>query len=282
MKIRFIKSGLIAVTFIMMLNACKKSAPGATLASVTTVSVTDITTITATAGGVVNGDGGSTVTSRGVCYATHAYPTVADSVITSGAGTGQFSVNLIKLDAGTLYYVRSFAVNGVETAYGEQVTFATVNITLGESYRGGKVAYILIPGDPGFSGDKQKGIIVTPSDEPATNWGINVVTGATATSLGVGNANTSAIISILSTGSYAARVCYDLTLAAFSDWYLPSVEEMNILYLNKDIVGGFNGTQYWTSSELNINTAWSYDFSLGSSVADNKATIKSVRPVRSF
>jgi hypothetical protein len=99
--------------------------PAGSLAQLTTTATTGVTCTAAISGGNINSDGGSAVTARGVCYSTTANPTTAQSVVTSGSGTGSFTSNIIGLTAGTTYHVRAFATNGAGTAYGNDVTFAT-------------------------------------------------------------------------------------------------------------------------------------------------------------
>lgn len=94
--------------------------------TVTTAAVTNINKTTATAGGNVTNDGGINVTERGVVFSTSQNPTVADSKVTSGSGTGAFTCNLTGLEEGKTYYVRAYAMNVVGIGYGEQVDF-TVN-----------------------------------------------------------------------------------------------------------------------------------------------------------
>ena len=91
--------------------------------TVTTAAVTNINKTTATAGGNVTNDGGISVTERGVVFSTSQNPTVADSKVTSGSGTGAFTCNLTGLEEGKTYYVRAYAMNVVGIGYGEQVDF---------------------------------------------------------------------------------------------------------------------------------------------------------------
>ena len=97
-----------------------------TLPTVTTSSATNLTSTSATIGGNVTSDGAVTVTERGVVYSTSQNPTTANSKVTSGSGTGSFSVNLTNLVEGTTYYVRAYATNEKGTAYGNQVVFTTL------------------------------------------------------------------------------------------------------------------------------------------------------------
>jgi hypothetical protein len=99
------------------------------LASVTTAAVTGVTTTGATSGGNVTSIGGSPVTSRGICYATTTNPTLANTVVSGGAGAGSFVSNLNGLTPNTSYYVRAYATNTAGTAYGNQIAFVTTNPT---------------------------------------------------------------------------------------------------------------------------------------------------------
>lgn len=99
--------------------------------SVTTAQVTNIAQTTATGGGNVTDDGGSSVTERGVCWSTSHNPTTSSSHANSGTGTGLFTVNMTGLTENTTYYVRAYATNSTETAYGNEVNFTTSqNVTM--------------------------------------------------------------------------------------------------------------------------------------------------------
>ena len=94
------------------------------LPTVTTSTVASVTSTSATCGGNVTDNGGSTVTARGVCWSTSHNPTTNDSHTTDSAGTGSFTSNLTDLAAGATYYVRAYATNSTGTAYGEERTFS--------------------------------------------------------------------------------------------------------------------------------------------------------------
>jgi hypothetical protein len=94
--------------------------------TVTTAAPTSIGTTSATLGGNVTNDGGAQVTERGVVYSTSPDPTTDDNVVEIGEGTGSFSENVTGLTSGTLYYVRAYAINSEDTAYGTQQNFITV------------------------------------------------------------------------------------------------------------------------------------------------------------
>ena len=94
----------------------------------TTVAVSAITSTTATSGGNITNDGGSPVTARGVCWGTVQNPTIAEGKSSDGTGTGNFTSSITGLAPGVTYYIRAYATNSIGTAYGNQLTAATLAI----------------------------------------------------------------------------------------------------------------------------------------------------------
>jgi hypothetical protein len=235
--------------------------------------------------GNVTNDGGSTVTAKGICYGLTPNLSISDSHTNEGPGAGQFTSYPTFDLFDTTYYYRAYATNAAGTSYG--VTFSTVrHLQIGEFVKGGRIAYILQPGDPGYDANVPHGLIAAPSDQSTgIQWynGSYVTTGATATAIGTGNANTNTIVSVQGAGSYAAKLCYDLVLNGYSDWYLPSKDELNKLYLNQTAIGGFGYFYYWSSSETVISYAWSNYFYSGDNYNNNnKSATLNVRAIRSF
>ena len=97
----------------------------ATLPTVTTSTVSNITATTATCGGNVTLNGGAPITARGICWSTSTTPTVADNHTSDGTSMGTFTSQITGLNPGTTYYVRAYSTNRVGTAYGEAVMFTT-------------------------------------------------------------------------------------------------------------------------------------------------------------
>lgn len=103
------------------------SPAGVTLPTVVTASVTEITTNSAKGGGEVTNDGGAEVTERGICWSTNANPTLSDSHVAAGTGTGAFTAMMSDLQASTTYHVRAYATNSAGTAYGLDKEFTTLS-----------------------------------------------------------------------------------------------------------------------------------------------------------
>ena len=105
------------------------SGNGSSSLNLTTTLITNITKTTASGGGNIISDGGSDVTARGVCWSTANNPTTNNNKTTDGIGTGPFISQITGLTASITYYVRAYAVNSVETAYGNEVSFITSSET---------------------------------------------------------------------------------------------------------------------------------------------------------
>lgn len=148
------------------------------------------------------------------------------------------------------------------------------------------MVYILQPGDLGYDANNQHGIIAAPADQSSgTEWGCGqTAMNSTESGIGYGAANTVAIISGCADAGIAARMCDDLVLNGFSDWYLPSIDELDLLYQNLYIngIGSFNQQYYWSSTEYNAASALRFNFSSQATSNFIKSYPHNVRAIRSF
>ncbi len=268
-------------TYTLTSTNAAGSVTATTTVTVSSVAVTGVTldsaNMTLTAGGatgtLVATVAPANATNKSVTWSSSApaVATVANGVVTP-------------LTAGTTTIIVA-TVDGGFTATCA-VTVNPAPVAVGDSYGGGIVAYILQSGDPGYDGNIQHGLIAATADQSTgIQWynGSYVVTGATGTAIGTGQVNTTAIVNIQGAGSYAAKLCHDLTVGGYSDWFLPSKDELNKLYTNKVAIGGFAADGYWSSSEYNANSAWAQDFSIGNQhYSLNKNNTYRVRAVRVF
>lgn len=148
--------------------------PGAP--TVSTDSVSNPTATSATCGGNVTNDGGSTVTDRGICWSTTNAPSIENgNHLSNGNGTGTFSITMSGLSPNTVYYVRAFATNVRGTSYGEEKQFTTndgkprvminevSNITATSAVCGGSI------GSNGGFAVTDKGLVWSTSQYPTLN-----------------------------------------------------------------------------------------------------------------
>ncbi|MEI6062858.1 MAG: GEVED domain-containing protein, partial [Bacteroidota bacterium] len=98
--------------------------------TVTTSIATANNECTATSGGNVTDEGGTSVTERGVCWSILANPVYSDPHTSDSSGAGIFVSNITGLNTGTTYHVRAYATNSNGTSYGNDVNFTTTAIAI--------------------------------------------------------------------------------------------------------------------------------------------------------
>lgn len=288
--------------------------------SLTTLLVDNITTgptsnilgASAETGGVINSNGGITISVKGVCYSKSPNPTILNNRTEDGAGDVPFSSLITGLESNTTYYVRAYATNSIFSSnigYGNELSFTTGDV-IGDTLFGGIVFYL--DGNGGglvcsFE-DQAMSSLGPPNPVGAAEWGCSGydVSGADGIAIGTGFQNTMDIVAYLNAypncsasnpnNLLAARICDNLSLGGYNDWFLPSKDELNLMYQNLHLPGGGNfyvgtntspwGVRYWSSSEEGFNEAWCQDFNTGNQQQCNKDSYTQgtgyVRAIRAF
>jgi hypothetical protein len=155
----------------------------------------------------------------------------------------------------------------------------------GDLYLGGVVAYVFVAGDPGYIAGQYHGLITTAADLSAgVQWGCwgSALAGADGLALGTGNQNTIDIAANCADVGIAAKLCADFSQNGYSDWFLPSRDELVKMYNNQATIGGFSAVEYWTSSEATSQRAYVVSFATGAITNVNKNNTIRVRPLRYF
>jgi hypothetical protein len=179
------------------------------------------------------------------------------------------------------------SVTGSGTTASPYVVNATgaTALAIGDSYQGGIIFWLDATGQHGL-------IAATADQSTGIQWynGTYRYTGTTGDGLYAGSMNTAMIVATQmsdnQTGNFAAKVCADYSVTVggviYGDWYLPSKYELNLLYLQKAVVGGFASADYWSSSEINSDGAWDQDFANGGQGGSSRNVTGYVRAVRAF
>lgn len=196
------------------------------------------------------------------------------------------------------WYKEAACVNAwdfnTETVSGDVTLFAKWNdqYALRDTGPAGGLIFYL---NPSYATDGWRYLEAAPGDQSTgVQWynGSYVLIDAWRTgggdAIGTGQANTTAIVTVQGAGTYAAKICDDLVIGDYSDWFLPSQDELDQMYANLHAapygVGGFTANSfYWSSTEYDlINAGEHYFLSSSGGLLDKAAGIARVRAVRSF
>jgi uncharacterized protein (TIGR02145 family) len=247
------------------------------LPTINTTAHLNITTTSALTGGLIVWDGGTPIVTRGVVYDTMQNSIISNFVTNVGSGMGLFTNILTGLIPSKQYYYRAFGTNSLGTSYGNQIQFETNDLAVGMSYEGGIVFYL--------DTVNRYGLMCAPSDQGYFRWGCyGTNINNTSSSIGSGATNTTSIVTNCSQRPIAASICSDLVLNGYSDWYLPSHDELEMMYLrlHQQGIGNFSNTAYyWSSTQISPEYAATVAFNNSGGNTYKQAT-NSVRAVRTF
>ena len=160
---------------------------------------------------------------------------------------------------------------------------------IGELYQGGIIFYL---------DGNDHGLICSPEDIGIYPWDLTVfdpqnfanynppLVGSSGTGYGTGTTNTNQILTNIGSGNYAASKCKSYNGGGFTDWYLPSKDELNLMYNNLKVKGvtnfsSTNSSYYWSSSEIDNKNVWAQKFDDGiqsnSTWKNNNANVRAIR-----
>ena len=277
---------VIMISFFLLITACSMDSSGSAK-EITAFIIND-----PPASGVIDQDNhtilvklpyGSDNTSLIASFTTTGAEVAVDGVQqVSGSTVNDFSNTLtytvVAEDGSSLDYV--------VTAAGDPY-----NLSLGDrGPAGGHIFYI----NPDCESDGWKYLEAAADDE--SNFYIWIQggdtqetrNGFTNTGIGTGLTNSNAITKQPEHSDSAAALCLDATReykgTEYKDWYLPSKDELNLMFVNlkQEGLGGYTSSSYWSSSEADSSKAWSQSFNLGIPDDSDKDSNCYVRPVRSF
>ena len=154
---------------------------------------------------------------------------------------------------------------------------------IGDLYGGGIIFYVDSTG--------QHGLIAALADQSTgATWynGSYVLTGATGEAVGTGDDNTNLILDKQGFGTYAAAIARLYNGGEYNDWYLPSIDELKLIYDNLHNIVLFGNGYYWSSTEIELYNAYCYSFAatedpeLGRMIIEHKSRSYFVRAIRAF
>jgi len=237
-------------------------------------------------------DGGAAITT----YVATSSPGGIRGTV-SGPGSGEITVTGLTNGEDYTFTVTAINENGT-SAPSSASNPVTPNIAVGDLLQGGVVYYIApTPTDLDGDGKVDIGLICAVEDQSAAiDWILggdtqSTANGNTLTAIGNGQTNTTAMMNQAGYTGGAAQVAEDYSVTdngvTYTDWFLPSLEELNEMYSQKNSIEAAAGvtpfgTHYWSSSEHNSSRAKSVDMSSGNDSNTNKSSRYRVRAIRTF
>ncbi|MDR3127613.1 MAG: hypothetical protein LBU08_04015 [Tannerellaceae bacterium] len=159
----------------------------------------------------------------------------------------------------------------------------TLDLALGQEAEGGIVFYI--------SPNKDTALVASPEDLGPVAWSTKRVVLPTGLTFGSGATNTAIIVEAKKDDpdNFAARLADNLVLDGYDDWYLPDIEQLELLYERRELIGNLTETVYWSSSAIDggyIGGGYSINYNFRPSVYTRRQTDLNqhaeylIRPIR--
>jgi len=204
-----------------------------------------------------------------------SYTTNGSTPTASGGAVGPVAVSVVASETvEAIAYLPGWTNSTVSTA------IYTINYLIPGPGPGGGIVFY----DKGSYSNGWRYLEVAPWPDQSTgaSWdnGPLITTGASGTAIGTGASNTALIVADQGAGDYAAILCSSLSIGGYHDWFLPSKDELNQIYLIGTEYTGFTGNYYWSSSEVSNWQAWVQNPSGQAEVSKDGGC--SVRAVREF
>lgn len=155
---------------------------------------------------------------------------------------------------------------------------------IGVAYKGGIIAYHFKQAEVGYVPGETHGLIMVPMSLGSAPWGCSgtLLTGANGQQVGAGQQNTQDIINGCADVNTAAHMVDTCQYGGYSDWFLPSYDEVKGIYDNRVTLTFLPQTAVWTSTQNNASYAYHYDLSDGSKGPWFKNLSEKVIAVRKF
>lgn len=275
--------------------------------------------------GNVVSNGGANLTKFGICWSTSQNPTINDNYIGDTRDynyyniysfLGWFSYKINYLETGNTYYVRTYTTNEVGAFYGEEISY-TIEPSIKQRLENGETPFQIYNSDNSlleelYGHNYQGGIIVymdttdgsgliaAPYDQHnSADWGTPIggyqAIGASGEAIGTGQSNTNIMLDSnpICYEVCPSKLCDDLVIGGYSDWFLPSKEEIKY-FMNANKAVDSNSWYhfpnnpdigYWTSTEGGDFEALSFyrlDFNNFIWKYEDKGKLNRVRAFRYF
>lgn len=152
--------------------------------------------------------------------------------------------------------------------------------TVGETGPAGGIVFH----DKGSVSDGWRFLESALADVATVQWGgYGTEVGDTGDGVGSGQANTASIVAELGTTStYAARSAAEYESNGFDDWFLPSMDELGLMYDQRAIIPSTTSAYYWSSSEANSTSARARYLTSTTQATRSKTNSGRIRPIRAF